>query len=82
MSKVFYNAQNLTIGNGFIKNPDRYYLEEYFEQLPKHGNFIFNYNYITCPPSITTQFGNSADGVLADGDKFSMMFFGSENGFL
>ena len=34
MSKVFYNAKNLTIGNGFLKNPDRYYLEEYFEQLP------------------------------------------------
>ena len=34
MNKIFYNAENLTIKNGFIKNPDRYYLEEYFEQLP------------------------------------------------
>ena len=34
MSKTFYNAQNLTIGNGFVRNPDRYYLEEYFEMLP------------------------------------------------
>ena len=34
MSKQFYNAKNLTIGNGFVKNPDRYYLEEYFKQRP------------------------------------------------
>ena len=34
MSKVFYNAQNLTISNGFVRNPDRYYLEEYFDLLP------------------------------------------------
>ena len=34
MSKVFYSAQNLTIGNGFVRNPDRYYLEEYFDKLP------------------------------------------------
>lgn len=35
MSKTFYNAQNLTIGNGFVRNPDRYYLEEFFGQLPR-----------------------------------------------
>ena len=35
MSKVFYNAENLSIKNGFVRNPDRYYLEEYFEQLPR-----------------------------------------------
>lgn len=34
MSQVFYNADNLTISNGFIRNPDRYYLEEYFSKLP------------------------------------------------
>ena len=34
MSKVFYSAQNLIIGNGFVRNPDRYYLEEYFDKLP------------------------------------------------
>ena len=39
MSKVFYNAQNLTIGNGFLRNPDRYYLEDYFETLPLHTDF-------------------------------------------
>lgn len=37
---------------------------------------IFQYNYITCPPPITTQFGNSADGVLGSGDKFGMIFIG------
>ena len=31
---------------------------------------IFQYNYITCPPPITTMIANSAVGVLADGDKF------------
>ena len=34
MSKTFYNANNLRLKNGFTKNPERYYLEEYFEQLP------------------------------------------------
>lgn len=34
MSEVFYNAKNLTISNGFVRNPDRYYLEEYFKQRP------------------------------------------------
>jgi len=34
MSEVFYNAKNLTISNGFVKNPDRYYLEEYFKRRP------------------------------------------------
>jgi len=37
---------------------------------------IFQYNYITCPPPVTSMLGNSAVGVLADGDKFGMMFFG------
>ena len=37
---------------------------------------IFQYNYITCPPPITSMMQNSAVGVLADGDKFGMMFFG------
>jgi hypothetical protein len=31
---------------------------------------IFQYNYITCPPPITSMMQNSAVGVLADGDKF------------
>jgi len=34
MSEVFYNAKNLTVSNGFVKNPDRYYLEEYFKRRP------------------------------------------------
>ena len=37
---------------------------------------VFKWNYINCAPPITTQFGNSDDGVLADGDKFSMIFPG------
>ena len=34
MSEAFYNAKNLTVSNGFVRNPDRYYLEEYFIQRP------------------------------------------------
>lgn len=34
MSEVFYNAKNLTVSNGFVRNPDRYYLEEYFKRRP------------------------------------------------
>ena len=37
---------------------------------------IFQYNYITCPPPVTSMLSNSAVGVLGDGDKFGMMFFG------
>ena len=37
---------------------------------------VFQYNYITCPPPITTLMANSAIGVLADGDKFGMIFMG------
>ena len=34
MSELFYNARNLVVSNGFIRNPERYYLEEFFNQLP------------------------------------------------
>jgi hypothetical protein len=34
MSEAFYNAKNFTVSNGFVRNPDRYYLEEYFNQRP------------------------------------------------
>jgi len=34
MSEAFYNAKNLTVSNGFVRNPNRYYLEEYFYQRP------------------------------------------------
>ena len=34
MSEAFYNAKNLTVSNGFVRNPNRYYLEEYFNQRP------------------------------------------------
>ena len=34
MSEALYNAKNLTVSNGFVRNPDRYYLEEYFVQRP------------------------------------------------
>ena len=34
MSETFYDASNLSISNGFGRNRDRYYLEEFFTQLP------------------------------------------------
>jgi hypothetical protein len=40
MSDVFYNANNLIINNGFVKNPDRYYLEEWFKQRPALNSIL------------------------------------------
>jgi len=34
MSELYYNASNLVVTNGFVRNPERYYLEEFFDQLP------------------------------------------------
>lgn len=34
MSEIYYNASNLIVGNGFVRNPERYYLEEFFLQRP------------------------------------------------
>ena len=39
MSETFYDASNLSISNGFGRNRDRYYLEEYFTQLPKRDSY-------------------------------------------
>ena len=45
MSNVFYNANNLVINNGFVKNPNRYYLEEWFKLVPAaSGDIAFNKN--------------------------------------
>ena len=54
MNKPFYDVKNLIIGNGFVRNPDRYYLEEFFEQLPR-----IQFQKYT---SLTTE--GSADGQL------------------
>jgi hypothetical protein len=34
MSELFYNAKNLIVSNGFLRNPNRYYLEEFFNKKP------------------------------------------------
>lgn len=34
MSELFYNARNLVVSNGFVRNPERYYLEDFFKQIP------------------------------------------------
>ena len=61
MSKVFYNAQNLVIGNGFLRNPDRYYLEEYFERLPA----LISFGTVTQATNHTTAVTlNASSGVI------------------
>ena len=35
MSEIYYNASNLIVSNGFVRNPERYYIEEYFLQKPE-----------------------------------------------
>lgn len=35
MTELYYNASNFIVSNGFIRNPERYYLEEYFAQKPQ-----------------------------------------------
>ena len=39
---------------------------------------IFKWNYITCPSPVVSSLGQSADGVLANGDRFSMMWPGAD----
>jgi hypothetical protein len=34
MSELFYNARNLVVSNGFVRNPERYYLEEFYKRRP------------------------------------------------
>jgi len=34
MSELFYNARNLVVSNGFLRNPERYYLEEFYKRRP------------------------------------------------
>ena len=38
MSELFYNARNLVVSNGFVRNPERYYLEEFYNNLPSLTN--------------------------------------------
>ena len=60
MSEVFYNAKNLTVSNGFIKNPNRYYLEEFFNQLPCSNNNTVTQN----TDHITPIELNAPDGII------------------
>ena len=60
MSEVFYNAKNLIVSNGFIRNPNRYYLEEFFNQLPCSNN-----NIVTQATNHTTTTElNAPDGII------------------
>ena len=34
MTELYYNASNFIVTNGFVKNPQRYYLEEFFSKCP------------------------------------------------
>ena len=42
MSETFYDASNLSISNGFGRNRDRYYLEEFFKRRPALNADISN----------------------------------------
>tara|TARA_B110001469_G_C9642103_1_gene323170 strand:+ start:2621 stop:3421 length:801 start_codon:yes stop_codon:yes gene_type:complete len=67
MSNVFYNANNLVINNGFIKNPNRYYLEEWFKLVPAaSGDIAFNKNIdfeLSGTGSQTSTFNTLAPGI-------------------
>ena len=69
------------IGNGFLRNPDRYYLEEYFETLPiVNENPLLDWNYIDCSAPIFTAGGKGSDnGVFDEGTHFGVLFPG-QNG--
>lgn len=50
MSESYYNAKNLIVGNGFVRNPERYYLEDFFNNLPsltKNGTVTQATNHTT-----------------------------------
>ena len=83
MSKVFYKAKNLIMNNGFLRNPDRYYLEEYFEQIPTTKlNPILDWNYIECAAPIVSAGGKGSDnGAFTEGTNLGMIFPG-KNGEL
>lgn len=70
MSETFYNARNLNIENGFVRNPNRYYLEEFFEQLPKLNTILSgggfsaaataaNKNFMLVGTDASSEFNNS-----------------------
>ena len=40
MSEIYYNASNLIVSNGFVRNPERYYLEEFFLQRPAFNSIL------------------------------------------
>lgn len=42
MSGLFYNARNLVVENGFVRNPNRYYLEEFYKQRPAVNAVLLN----------------------------------------
>ena len=55
MSETFFSANDLIVNNGFVRNPNRYYSEEYFENTPQEyitfgltggGNGKTNFNFI------------------------------------
>lgn len=60
MSEAFYNAKNFTVSNGFVRNPDRYYLEEYFNHL-----VVLNQNLVTQSTNHTTAVTlNAPSGII------------------
>lgn len=76
MSELFYNAKNLIVSNGFLRNPDRYYLEEFFEELPNVSAMSSNNTKFMVSKTIGGSIDTSA--VTNSQIKFSTTFAGLE----
>ena len=58
LSEIHYNAKNITILNRFVRNPNRYYIEDFFEDLPT----LETKPVITQQTSITTRVPLTSEG--------------------
>lgn len=81
MTDVYYNASNFIVSNGFIKNPKRYYLEEFFPQLPQvnsaavpnlSGNDVTDQNNIAILNTVNKNFEIIGTNVSNDDVTFSL----------
>jgi hypothetical protein len=58
LTETHYNAKNITILNRFVRNPNRYYIEDFFEDLPT----LETNPVITQQTSITTRVPLTTEG--------------------
>ena len=60
MSETFFSANDLIVNNGFVRNPNRYYSEEYFEKIPSMNTFFI----------LPTTVGNTDFNIVQPGGSF------------